>query len=71
MIEVAELLWEMIDKKSAHVYVSGDGKDMSRHVYHAFVQIIKSHGKDMMDIQAETYLNDMRATNRYLEDIWT
>jgi sulfite reductase alpha subunit-like flavoprotein len=71
MIEVAGLLWEMIDKKSAHVYVCGDGKNMSKDVYRAFVRIIKSNSKDMMDAQAEAYLSNMRAASRYLEDVWT
>lgn len=70
ILEVAEILWALINERRAHIYVCGDGKNMAKDVHRAFVQIIKFHGKKLTDIEAEAYLKDMRASNRYSEDIW-
>jgi sulfite reductase alpha subunit-like flavoprotein len=70
MLESSEILWELIDKKRAHIYVCGDGKNMAQDIYRTFVQIIKNYGGKLSDTEAEAYLKDMRTSNRYSEDIW-
>ncbi|KIL89341.1 cytochrome p450 oxidoreductase [Fusarium avenaceum] len=56
-------------EQQAHVYVCGDAVRMAKDVSHTFVEII-SEGCGVGLTDAEKVLKDMRAENRYQEDVW-
>ncbi|KAH6893379.1 NADPH-cytochrome P450 reductase, variant [Thelonectria olida] len=54
---------------NGHVYVCGDAKYMARDVQSTFVEILKEE-RAVSEAQSKDMLKDMRAGNRYQEDIW-
>lgn len=56
-------------EKGAHFYICGDANRMAKDVHQALIDIIKVHGgKD--DEQAESYLKELRSSNRYQKDVY-
>ena len=72
-----ERLIKMIMEKGASVYVCGDGNAMGRDVQDAIVNLLAeklydSHSTDSdAKESAVTYLNQMKASGRFVLDIWS
>lgn len=66
-VEVAELI---VDKK-ASIYICGDGNAMAKDVYRTLVNILSVHNTIGSVSNAEAFLTDMKANDRYLQDIWS
>ncbi len=72
--EQGALLARKILKEGAYVYICGDGNRMAKDVFETIKQALVEHGaahsiKDAE--QADIYLKEMRARQRYLLDIWS
>jgi sulfite reductase (NADPH) flavoprotein alpha-component len=68
--EHGELVVDLITRRSAHVYVCGDGASMAKDVDATLRQVLQTHGKFSGE-EAQGYLMEMRQRRRYLQDIWS
>ena len=55
--------------EGAHFYVCGDMKKMARDVKNAFIDILQIEGNMSRD-ESENYLNQLRKSGRYQEDVY-
>jgi len=69
MMEFAEGIWNLLEKKGACIYICGDARAMAKDVHSAFRQIIVSIGQKTEE-ESEEYLKQLQSTNRYLTDVW-
>lgn len=56
-------------QSGAAVYVCGDARNMAPDVQRAFVEVLEQHGGLPLP-QAEAYLDAMKESGRYLQDVW-
>ncbi|KAL5010026.1 hypothetical protein ScPMuIL_012331 [Solemya velum] len=66
----AKEIVELIDDKSAIVYVCGDAKNMSKSVMDTFIQMLHQI-KGLSVNDARAYVMTMKLHKRYKEDVWT
>jgi sulfite reductase (NADPH) flavoprotein alpha-component len=69
MQENSQDLYSWIVEEKAHIYISGDAKNMAKDVQAAFKKILEEHG-DLSEEEASTYLKEMRKTGRLLLDVY-
>ena len=67
--ETASRIYELIDQQNAFIYVCGDAKAMAKDVNHALRDII-AEKRGISEAQAETFVESLRSSNRYLCDVW-
>ena len=62
----------MILDRKASVYVCGDGNAMAKDVQKVLVEILSEsfEGNDKL-AQAESQLNEMKTSNKFVMDIWS
>ncbi|GAX85062.1 hypothetical protein CEUSTIGMA_g12482.t1 [Chlamydomonas eustigma] len=63
------LLWELLSKQAAVLYVCGDAKAMARDVNKALIAVIQSM-KGCSGTQAEAFVKDLQDSGRYQRDVW-
>ncbi|MBI1879100.1 MAG: NADPH--cytochrome reductase, partial [Chloroflexi bacterium] len=68
LMEHQETVWQMLES-GAIIYVCGDASKMAPDVRQAFAAIYREK-MGQTEEQAEIWLNDMMASNRYLLDVW-
>ena len=66
--ENGEETWDLL-QKGASFYVCGDAKHMAKDVQQAIADFAKQYG-GLDDAGAEEYINKLRDTGRYQEDVW-
>jgi cytochrome P450/NADPH-cytochrome P450 reductase len=64
----ADAVWDLIEQ-GAVLYVCGDAARMAPDVRAAFVEVYRSKTGDDV-VQAECWFNELRLSNRYVEDVW-
>ncbi|XP_013410123.1 NADPH-dependent diflavin oxidoreductase 1-like [Lingula anatina] len=70
MLEQKKLLWELIDKKGAYVYIAGNAKQMPDDVKGALKTTIMVEGA-MSEDKAEQYIRQMEKTRHYQVETWS
>ncbi|KAI9501085.1 hypothetical protein BX070DRAFT_195190 [Coemansia spiralis] len=65
----AELMWSLIDKQKAAVYVSGNANRMPDDVRHAFIDVVAANA-GVSSTEAEEYVKSMVKAGRYQEECW-
>ncbi len=68
LLENAQEVFQWLEK-GAYFYVCGDAHHMAKDVDAALHQIIQEQG-DQSETEAKAYIKNLRATNRYLRDIY-
>ena len=68
MLESAQELWRWLDA-GAHFYVCGDARRMAQDVDRALACIVREQGGLSPD-GAQTYLQELRQSNRYQRDVY-
>lgn len=68
MMEKSRELFEWL-QQGAYVYICGDKQHMAKDVEETLLKIIEQEG-GMNRTEAEAYLEDMKATNRYQRDVY-
>jgi hypothetical protein len=63
-------LTPLILNGNAHIYICGDGNQMSKDVIRALVSVLHQHG-DLSEESAQEILDDMRSRRRLLMDVWS
>lgn len=62
-----EILNQLITINKARIYVCGDGHNMAKDVFNAFVEVVKiSKGNEALD-----YMKDLKNKYIYMEDVWS
>jgi len=69
ILENKELLWNLIKDKNGYIYVCGDARYMAKAVHSALHSIVCEYGK-MSDQQANTFIEELQRSGRYLQDVW-
>ena len=64
--ENSEILSQYIIDKNASIFIAGQSKFMPKSVEKAFTEILKSRD----DIEAETYIKQMKKSGRYIAEAW-
>ncbi|QNP74456.1 cytochrome P450 [Streptomyces roseirectus] len=64
-----EEVWKLLTE-GARVYVCGDGSRMAPGVREAFRTLYRDHTPDADAAAAETWLNELMANGRYVEDVY-
>ncbi|VDP09909.1 unnamed protein product [Soboliphyme baturini] len=59
----------LLSNARTKIYVCGDIQRMSKDVCEAFTDILVSAGGKTRE-EAEIYLNDLKASKRYVQDLW-
>ncbi|MET8978364.1 cytochrome P450 [Streptomyces sp. NPDC004539] len=62
-------VWKLLTE-GARVYVCGDGSRMAPGVRDAFRTLYRDHTPDADEAAAETWLNELMANGRYVEDVY-
>ena len=61
-----------LEQENAYLYVCGDADNMARDVQSALRKVLMSHsGKYQTELQAETYLTELKQRQRFVLDIWS
>jgi sulfite reductase (NADPH) flavoprotein alpha-component len=68
MLSPAASIFEWLES-GAYVYLCGAKDPMSVDVENALLEIIRSQGR-MTEGQAETYLDELKATERFVKDVY-
>jgi NADPH-ferrihemoprotein reductase len=66
--ETADRIFQLIES-GAYIYVCGDAKAMAKDVNHALRDIIVQK-RGISESAAESFIDNLRTTNRYLCDVW-
>ncbi|XP_062601583.1 NADPH oxidoreductase A-like [Saccostrea cucullata] len=69
LLEDSALVWSLINKENAAVYVCGDAKQMSHDVHKTLLEIIITQGQITLE-EAKVYLSSMEREGRYQKDVW-
>lgn len=69
LLQDGSLIWNLINKEEAAVYVCGDAKHMARDVHKVLLQIIVMQGQTTQE-EAELYLSILEVQGRYQKDVW-
>jgi len=64
-----EKVWDII-KRSGHIYVCGDAKNMARDVNDVIVNIVSEY-KQVPKSSAQDFVKSLRNKGRYQEDVWS
>ncbi|XP_028164712.1 NADPH-dependent diflavin oxidoreductase 1 [Ostrinia furnacalis] len=67
--EHGDKLWPLISKRNAHVYISGNAKNMPDNVKDAFVDIFKQNG-NLPEDKAKEMLGDIEKNGRLQVEAW-
>jgi len=67
--ENKELVWNLIKDKNGYLYVCGDAKQMAKAVHTALHSVVCEFGQ-MTDQQANTFIEELQKSGRYLQDVW-
>ncbi|XP_061172476.1 methionine synthase reductase-like [Saccostrea echinata] len=70
ILKNAEQVLDLIENKSAVIYVCGDAKNMAKDVNQTFMTILQEN-KGLSESEARSYVTKLRLEKRYLEDVWT
>ncbi len=65
--ESAELLWDLIEKKKAFIFVAGNAKSMPKEVSEAFISVFRKSGCP----NPEAYMKHLIKTDRYQTEVWS
>jgi NADPH-ferrihemoprotein reductase len=68
MTKMGSMLWDMLNKDGAHIYVCG-ATLMGADVVAAFKKIAAEHGQ-LSDADADEYVKDLKAKGRYVAELW-
>ncbi|CAO3594577.1 unnamed protein product [Absidia cylindrospora] len=69
LAEHGEEMWDLLANHGAHFYVCGDAKYMAKDVQQAVMDMAQSFGG--LTVQdATAFVQTLRKSNRYVEDIW-
>ncbi|XP_061189647.1 NADPH oxidoreductase A-like [Saccostrea echinata] len=69
LLEDSVLVWSLISKENAAVYVCGDAKHMSHDVHKTLLEIIITQGQITPE-EAKLYLSLLEREGRYQIDVW-
>jgi len=61
-------LWRLLEA-GAHVYVCGDGQQMSHDVHRILIDLV-AHCGNMSEPKADAYVKDLQLKSRYQQDVW-
>lgn len=67
--EDGDNIWQLLNARSAHVYVCGDAKLMAADVHRALVDIVRLKGQ-MTEDEAVEYAAKLESVGRYQKDVW-
>lgn len=68
MLEKSSDLYQWL-KEGAYLYICGDEKNMAKDVHHTLIEILQKEGQ-MTELEAETYLSDLKKEKRYQRDVY-
>jgi len=72
LIEEGERIAKLILQASASVFICGDGNAMAKDVQQAFLDLFVKFGDDIKSVEeAEAFLASMKASRKFLLDIWS
>lgn len=69
LLQDGSLIWNLINKEEAAVYICGDAKHMAHDVHKVLLQIIVMQGRTTQD-EAELFLKGLETQGRYQKDVW-
>lgn len=69
LLQDGSLIWNLVNKEEAAVYICGDAKHMARDVHKMLLQIIVMQGRTTQD-EAELLLKGLETQGRYQKDVW-
>ncbi|XP_048746472.2 NADPH oxidoreductase A-like [Ostrea edulis] len=69
LLEDGILIWNLVNKENAAVYVCGDAKYMAHDVHKVLLKIIADQGQRTPE-DALLYLKSMETEGRYQKDVW-
>jgi sulfite reductase alpha subunit-like flavoprotein len=69
--EDAAVIWDLLGKGGANLYLCGDAKHMAKDVEKTLIEdVLMAHGgKDAKE--AEAFLQNMSRDARYFKDVWS
>jgi len=67
--EQGKLIWDLIDRKGAYIYVCGDANKMAKDVSSTLHAISVEHG-NLTPQQSKAYWHSLQNCGRYLQDVW-
>ncbi|KJH50702.1 flavodoxin [Dictyocaulus viviparus] len=68
--QVYEFLMNSNNDIQSRVFVCGDAKGMSKHVWQCFHDIVKNGG-NMSEEDTKLYMKKLQSEGRYIEDVWS
>lgn len=67
--ENCEFLWNLINNKSAYIFIAGNSKDMPDCVKTSFVEIFENQG-NMNSEDAKNFLKKLEISKRFQLETW-
>uniref|UniRef100_A0A0N4Z5B8 Methionine synthase reductase n=1 Tax=Parastrongyloides trichosuri TaxID=131310 RepID=A0A0N4Z5B8_PARTI len=65
-----QIIIEFLKLSNSRIYLCGDGIGMSKDIFQCFVDIVKE-GYSFENMEAITFINELKKNERYIEDVWT
>ncbi|KAI8332845.1 hypothetical protein BC941DRAFT_435540 [Chlamydoabsidia padenii] len=69
LAEHGQEMWDLLANQGAYFYVCGDAKYMAKDVLQTVIDMAKSYG-GLGDDAAVAFIQELRKSNRYVEDVW-
>jgi cytochrome P450 / NADPH-cytochrome P450 reductase len=66
---VGSEIFKLLDGQNASVFVCGDGRFMAKDVSKALHDVAMKHG-GMTELEAQTFVSELQASGRYVQDVW-
>ncbi|KAH6585107.1 hypothetical protein BASA61_007078 [Batrachochytrium salamandrivorans] len=70
LMEFSTDVWDLLHTQRGHFYICGDAKHMAHDVSNSLSEIASQTG-EMSEEAGKQWLKDLRASNRYFEDVWS
>jgi len=67
--ETREKMWHFLNDKQGYFYVCGDARQMAKAVHQSLQNIVKECGKKSEE-EANTFIENLQKSGRYLTDVW-
>ncbi|KAL0277497.1 UNVERIFIED_CONTAM: hypothetical protein PYX00_004752 [Menopon gallinae] len=70
IVENGLLVWELLSKRNAFIFIAGSSKNMPQGVRDAFYKVAQVHG-GLDDVSAEKYLQGLERSGKYQTETWS
>ncbi|XP_047113286.1 NADPH-dependent diflavin oxidoreductase 1 isoform X2 [Schistocerca piceifrons] len=71
LCEQADLLWDLLNKKSAYIYVAGNSKNMPDQVRDTFISHVCGGAGELPETSATKFIEQLELNGRYQTETWS